>query len=203
MDKITLLSTFLLIGKGSHKKVYTDPTNANRCIKILRATPDYDMERELRYRGIREKRQLVSSLLPAYYGTVHTNLGLGYVFDRITDFDGYTSKSLRQIFDAAESDAKPVPFLADVLRGFKTQLFQELIVTSDVDPSNFLLQRISDTQFRVRIVDNIGSSAFLPLVYYFDVIAKKRVKKYWRRFLDETHQNYPYVLTDEVKLDLW
>lgn len=203
MDEVICLTEDLLIDKGAHKKVYADPLNAHRCIKILYAVPDTDMERELTYRNIRKKRNLVSSLLPVYYGTVRTNLGMGYVFERIADFDGKTSKTLRQFFEDAKQDEKISPFLEEVLLKFKAHLFQELLVTSDVAPENFMVQRISVTEYKIRVVDNIGSPVFLPLVYYVDVIAKKRVKKYWRRFLNEMQICYPKLITEEVKLRLW
>ncbi|MBR1373315.1 hypothetical protein IJ556_02560 [bacterium] len=203
MDEVICLTEDLLIDKGAHKKVYADPLNAHRCIKILFAVPDTDIERELTYRKIRKKRNLVSSLLPVYYGTVQTNLGMGYVFERIVDFDGQTSKTLRQFFEEAKQDEKLLPLLEELLLKFKAHWFQEMLVISDVDPSNFMLQRISETEYKIRVVDNIGSPVFLPLAYYVDVIAQKRVKKYWRRFLNEMQICYPKLITGEVKLRLW
>lgn len=74
------LTEDLLIGKGTHKKTYEDPTDASRCIKILFVVPDVDLERELQYRHSREKRRLKSRMLSAYYGEVETNMGKGVCF---------------------------------------------------------------------------------------------------------------------------
>ena len=207
MNEIICLTEGLLIGAGAHKKVYTDPLDGSRCIKIVFPAPDsrLDIDCELKYRNIREKRGLVSNLLPAYYGTVQTNLGTGYVFERIADFDGNTSKTLQQLFSEAERDTKLVPFMEEVLSRLRGQLFQELIITSSVEPVNYMLQRTSATEYRVRIVDNIGgrNPVYLPLAFYLDVLAKSRVKRYWRRFLDEVRRKYPGVLSEEVKRRLW
>lgn len=203
MGEIIFLTDDLLLGKGAHKKVYANPSNVNQCIKVLYTVPDEDMGTELAYRKSREKRNLTSDLLPVYYGTVKTNLGIGYVFECIADFDGKTSKTLRQVFDYVKQDENQLPFLEEVLLKFKAQLFQELLITSDVDPNNFMLQRITMKEYKIRIVDNIGSHVFLPLAYYIDIIAEKRMKRYWRRFLDETQRGYPKLITEEVKLRLW
>ena len=56
MDEVICLTEELLIDKGTHKRVYEDPLNAHRCIKILYTVPDIDIERELTYRRIRKKR---------------------------------------------------------------------------------------------------------------------------------------------------
>ena len=199
MRKYIDLSNAVLIGTGDHKKVFIDPADTHKCIKVLFRTPDEDLERELAYRKIREKRGLKSKLLTTYFGTVETNFGTGYVFEHVIDFDGSTSRTLAQLLKNAVADTRLVPVVTKVMCVFKAMWFEELISVSNVEPGNFMVQRYSETDFTVRIIDNIGSSAFIPLPYYFDCVAKFRTKKYWNRFLNELQRDYPSVMTAELK----
>ena len=192
------LSNAVLIGTGDHKKVFIDPADTHKCIKVLFRTPDEDLERELAYRKIREKRGMKSKLLTTYFGTVETNFGTGYVFEHVVDFDGSTSRTLAQLLKNAVADTRLVPVVTKVMCVFKAMWFEELISVSNVEPGNFMVQRYSETDFTVRIIDNIGSSAFIPLPYYFDCVAKFRTKKYWNRFLNELQRDYPSVMTAEL-----
>lgn len=85
-----------------------------------------------------------------------------------------------------------------MLKEFKEQWFQEKIVTSDVDPANFLVQKLSAVRKRIRIVDNIGTPVLIPLAFYFDYFADKRFKRYWQRFVARLAQEYPHIVTDTV-----
>ncbi|MCR4877359.1 MAG: PhoP regulatory network YrbL family protein, partial [Clostridiales bacterium] len=82
------LTEELLIGKGGRKDVYINPKNPAQCIKI-NARDAGDHRVEMNYRRSREIRNLPpSGLMVSYFGSVETNLGTGYVFERIVDYDG-------------------------------------------------------------------------------------------------------------------
>ena len=143
MRKYIDLSNAVLIGTGDHKKVFIDPADTHKCIKVLFRTPDEDLERELAYRKIREKRGLKSKLLTTYFGMVETNFGTGYVFEHVIDFDGSTSRTLAQLLKNAVADTRLVPVVTKVMCNFKAMWFEELISVSNVEPGNFMVQRYS------------------------------------------------------------
>lgn len=91
---MVILDEKLLLGQGAHKKCYIHPDNSSLCVKVLFQEPDTDMDRELAYRKSRQRRNLKSKLLPMYLGTIDTNLGTGYVYERVCDFDGTNSLTL-------------------------------------------------------------------------------------------------------------
>ena len=96
-DGCIFLNEGLLIGKGGNQTVYINPKNPAQCIKISNGV-DNDHRREMKYRRSRELRHLPqSALLTGYYGSVETNLGTGYVFERIVDFDEAGSKTLEEL----------------------------------------------------------------------------------------------------------
>lgn len=198
------LTEDLFIGKGAHKAVYKHPHNADLCVKLIYSEPDVDLERELRYRKIRDRRGQATILLPKYHGPVVTSQGTGYIFERVCDYDGMNSITLKDYL----SNPPPINLcllqseIVDLLKRFKRQWFQEKIVTSDVDPANFLIQKLSAVEKQIRIVDNIGTPVLIPLAFYFDYFADKRFKRYWQRFIERLSLEYPHLITDNVVREL-
>lgn len=173
------------IGKGEHKACYVHPEDKNICIKVPYSLPDVDIEKELKYRSILKKQGKEPSLLTKYLGTVETDQGTGYQFELVRDFDGAVSKDMLYLL------AHPLELQTvygvdslELLRRFRKVWLGEAVVTSDVDFGNYYVQRISADNFVVRIIDNIGTPAHLPLVYYFHFLAVRRAKRRWRRLID-------------------
>ena len=180
-----------------HKTVYAHPTDKNLCIKILHTTPDPDLDREFRYRKALGKRADSITLLTKYFGEAETSKGKGYVFECVHDYDDKPSKTMLNLFEEAIHDKKTLPSLEKILLDFKRVYFKEKISLAGIDPDNYLVQKISPTETRVRIIDNIGTSALIPLAYYFDFVAKKRAKKYWRIFIKELNKYHQGLFSEE------
>ena len=191
------LTDDLYLGVGMHKIVYAHPTDPHLCIKILHTTPDPDMQREFRYRKALGSRADSMTLLTKYFGEVETSKGKGYLFERVIDFDGKSSETMLKLFDEAIRDKSTLPDLEEILLGFKRVYFKEKILLAGIDADNYLVQRISPTESRVRIIDNIGTSAMIPLAYYFDSFAKKRALKYWRKFMHSLRERYKILFPEE------
>ncbi len=196
------LDESLLIGRGGHKDVYAHPENFSRCIKIVRRNGDPDWERELHYRRSRMRRGLTSNLLPAYYGTVETNLGTGHVFERVFDYDGAPTVAFDTALEKAFREAEDVDIfqerLLEGLEDFHQRMREEKIITTNMETKNFLVQRTAPDAYRVRIVDNIGSPVKLPFLFYIDFFAMKHIDRYWSRFIESLRREYPHIITGEM-----
>ena len=197
MSEKIILEDELYLGTGMHKTVFAHPTDKNLCIKLLHSTPDEDFEREFRYRKALGDRAESMTLLTKYFGEVDTSKGKGYLFERVINFDGNPSKNLEKLFDEAIRDKKKLPALEKILSDFKRVYFEEKVLLAGIDLDNYLVQKISPTECRVRIIDNIGTSAFIPLAYYFDSFADKRAKKYWRKLMGELRRRYKILFPEE------
>ena len=182
------LADDLYLGVGTHKIVYAHPTDPRLCIKILHTTPDPDMQREFRYRKALGTRADSMTLLTKYFGEVETSKGKGYLFERVIDFDGNSSKTMLNLFDEAIKNKSTLPSLEEILLEFKRVYFEEKILLAGIDADNYLVQRISPTERHVRIIDNIGTSA---------MIAKKRALKYWRQFTHLLRERYRVLFPEE------
>jgi len=184
------LTDDLFLGDGNHKIVYAHPTDKNLCVKLLRTPDDPDFAKETRYRKALGSRADSMTLLTKYFGEVETSKGKGYLFERVLDYDGKISQTMLNVFDDTIRDKKLLLATEKLLLDFKRVYFDERFLLAGVDPDNYLVQRISPTERRVRIIDNIGCSASIPLSYYFDYFAQKRLKKYWGRFVDLMRSDY-------------
>ena len=191
------LTDDLYLGTGMHKTVYAHPTDKNLCVKILHTTPDEDLDREFRYRKALGKRADKMTLLTKYFGEVETSKGKGYLFERVINYDGSASPTMLDIFEATIKDKKNLPAVEKILLDFKRVYFEENILLAGIDADNYLVQKISPTECRVRIIDNLGTSAFIPLAYYFDLFATKRARKYWSMFVKDVRERYRILFSEE------
>lgn len=176
------------LGKGIAKRVYYHPEDKNLCIKVsFDSSQDFDTREELRYRRVCKKTVERSSLLTKYYGTIETNLGTGHVFELVRNYDGTVSETL----DSLVSREKDNPQLYKLLHEFKKTLFEELIIVQSLSPLNLLIQRISEHESRIRIVDDIGMHRVLiPLTFFSKTLRKRREKKTWNNFTQLMHDKY-------------
>ena len=191
------LTDDLYLGVGNHKTVYAHPTDKNLCVKILHTPDDPDFYKESRYRKALGSRADSMTLITKYFGEIETNKGKGYLFERVLDFDGKISQTMLNVLDDTVADKNLLPATEKLLLDFKKTYFDERFLLAGVDPDNYLVQRTSPTERRVRIIDNIGIATFIALPYYFDYFALKRVKKYWERFVDLMRSDYGKIFSED------
>ena len=198
---VLYLSDADIIGVGAHKITYEHPHNKALCIKIAKHENDIDIKRELHYRKVLQKKKKNSKLLPSYYGTIETNKGTAHVFECIRDYDNKTSLTLdkyieKSISEKSYDEAKE--HLMSVLLNLKKEWFTELLVTSNIELVNFMVQCKMPHEACVKIVDNIGTPVLIPLAYHFDFFASRRALKYWRRFLKELKSAFPLFFDHDM-----
>lgn len=201
------LTDDLFLGNGAHKAVYIDPRDRKKCVKILFQEPDIDWEREQKYRKSRKRRHLSSLLLPTYYGTVATNRGTGYIFERVMDFDGCPSLDIGEFLRKMQKESvqgQALALIEKVLSNFKTDFFREKIITTNMQYENFLIQQRQPdfTDFTVRIIDNIGTHSKVPLLFYVDFLAMDHVKRYWKRFIRDIQGDFPELMPVDLEKKL-
>ena len=192
----------LFIGAGGHNATYIHPIDKTKCIKIPHDPNDGDVKKEMRYRRMCAKKLAKSRLVTEFFGTIETNLGLGYVFERVLDYNGQTSKDLRDFLPKNKPDATTLQRIWTILLNFKSDFLRENIAIVDTDITNFMVQEATKGSFRVRIVDNIGTPVLIPLVYWFEFAAAWKAKRYWNRIVDWLAQNYPEIVPPELVIQL-
>lgn len=182
-----------VFNNGCHKKVYNHPEDPNLCIKIpYNAGGQQDIDRELLVRKKLQKRNIISQILPQYFGTVNTNLGNGYVFELIKDYDNSISMTLEDYLKDEILFKSHYNQLLENILFLKKRLFIENLILMYMSPENMIIQRLSPKESRPVLVNDLGSAALIPLEYYFDYFNKQRTIRRWSRFIDNIASRYSY-----------
>lgn len=194
---ILTINEELFIGSGGHQATYIHPTDAAKCIKIPHTRDDGDVRKEMRYRKSCAAKLERSRLVTKFFGTIETNIGLGYIFERVIDFDGNTSRDMSKFLPQSSREV-----VRKVLLDFKEDFLRESIAIVDTDITNFMVQEVKPETYRVRIVDNIGTPVLIPLVYWFEFAAKWKARRYWNRIVAWLAENYPEKISPELASQL-
>lgn len=177
------LDDSLVIGKGAHRICYRHPSEQNKCIKIIHSADESIQQLECKYYRQLDLADVSWKHLSRYYGVTETNLGTGYVYQLIRDFDGKISLSLTDYLNDHAPNKIPSSSLRDALGELKRYLLDNKIVVRNLRPYNVVFQRINPTNGIAVIIDNIGHHNNLyHLSDRIAFLARKDIQKKWRKF---------------------
>jgi len=173
-----------LVGKGSHREVYRHPEDENLCIKVVFDGTDESRQelREKSYYRHLEKRNVPFDMVPQYHGDIMTNLGLGSVFDLVSDYDGTVSKTLEYYIASNEITEDYYDSLKNSYNLLKDYLLKNRIITKTMAPRNIVCQRSESGIVRLSVIDNIGNLDLIPFSSYINFVAKRKIIRRWERF---------------------
>lgn len=181
-----------LVGKGKRRECHVHPQDHNLCIKIVVAGDNKETLRENAYYGFLEKRNILWTNLPRYYGEVETNLGAGYVFELIRDYDDNISKTLEYYLSSSKETESNYHGLSQALPLLKEYLIQHRIMTMELRPKNIAYRKTSDSEGILILVDNIGNSDFIPICRYVQFLATNKINRKWRNFEQRLRRDYAH-----------
>lgn len=177
------LNSSLVVGIGRHRVCYIHPEDEKKCIKVIHSASGNALrenQRELAYYAHLNRYLTDWRGIPRYYGQIETNLGIGYVYDRIVDFDGKPSRTLQDYFPIEELETT-YSQLYQLLEDLKSYLQANKIVTMSIKPYNILCHRISPTKIFPVVCDNIGTASFFPLELYSSTFCRLKQKRIFER----------------------
>ena len=157
-----------------------------------------DLLREINYIKILKKRNKNSDILAKYYGEIETNLGHGYVFEVIRNYDKSKSITLQEILLDEKLFDNYFNLTVKLLKDLKNNLFENEIITMGIFPENIIFQQIDSQTYKVRIVNDMGSGVLIPLEYHFLYFAKAKVARRWEEFITNLKKLYPSGLTNKL-----
>jgi hypothetical protein len=178
----------LLVGKGLHREVYRHPEDSSKCLKIVAQdnsrenSGDEETRREQAYYTALIKRRINWGCLPRFYGNIATNLGSAAIFDLVCDYDGGVANTFEYYLSSEALTEQNLSGLIQAMRDLKTGLIADSIITMTIKPKNIVYQKVSATEGRLVIIDNIGNSDFLPLANRIKLFARLKTKRKWQRF---------------------
>lgn len=197
--EIIQLDDSLLYGQGSHKKCFLHPHNKNLCIKIAyNEGGQKDLIREINYIDVLKRRHKDYSILPKYFGKVNTNLGTGYVFEIIRDYNNGRTQTLEDFITDLNLFSQNYSLIVRLLKELKEKLYKNEIITMVLFRENILFQKTDENTYRVRIVNDMGSAVLIPLEYHFKYFAHTKILRRWKMFLDVLRNKYASHLSEKL-----
>lgn len=197
--EIIQLDYSLLYGQGSHKKFFLHPHNKNLCIKIAyNEGGQKDLIREINYIDVLKRRHKDYSILPKYFGKVNTNLGTGYVFEIIRDYNNGRTQTLEDFITDLNLFSQNYSLIVRLLKELKEKLYKNEIITMVLFPENILFQKTDENTYRVRIVNDMGSAVLIPLEYHFKYFAHTKILRRWKMFLEVLRNKYASHLSEKL-----
>ncbi len=191
------LTKEMYLGKGRERAAYTHPNDDTKVVKVVYKPTENLNQNELEYEYLQflEKKNIPFDHLTHCYGTVDTNFGIGYVFERIRDYNGNTSTSFKNMVLNGVLDPK---LESTLLEELKTYLLKYNIIFVDIALSNIFCQEISPNEYKLVITDGIGGKRTgikSKLYLYSKLFTKYKVSKQWKKLFNR----YNKVIRDGIK----
>lgn len=136
--------------------------------------------------------------MPKYFGKVNTNLGTGYVFEIIRDYNNDRTQTLEDFITDLNLFSQNYSLIVRLLKELKEKLYKNEIITMVLFPENILFQKTDENNYRVRIVNDMGSAVLIPLEYHFKYFAHTKILRRWKMFLDVLRNKYASHLSEKL-----
>ena len=179
--------------EGGNRRCFVHPNNPNRCLKVihsglletiiknkpwykkLRSSESFDdnlRERDAyNQKALRNDNSETWKHLAKWYGMVETTIGAASETELI--------KNENLVAETLESYLFANGFTDEIklsIEQFHDWLRKNLILTKNLIPHNLVLKRVNN-DIIIKIVDGLGSQAFIPLPDYSNFFAKRYVER--------------------------
>lgn len=200
-ETVLTLTGSPIIAQGTHQYVYEhpqdptslikfrkpeayDPTSANLIgrakwhekFRYLRSTAYQDFLREFReYVELKAKHQQADARLPlcAVRGVIQTDIGMGLVYERMSEPDGSLSPNLEDLIKEGQVRQHHL----DAFEAFFDSLLFHNIVGSAMTLDNLVYHTEADGQARFVWIDSFGSKRYVPLRRWFRFLNNKKIEQ--------------------------
>jgi len=183
------LSDKQIISHGKTRKCYVHPDNNKLCIKVMK--PLHKNAKFLRkeiiyYKKIQNRNKKYSlTFFASYHGTVETNMGIGYLYSLIKDYDGKISLPLKHYLETKLISEFPNKLSKAALTDLKQKMVKYRVFGYDVYHDNLLCKLKGKHDIELVLVDGLGihhkpmrfRSHFAFLINHFEFLARARVEK--------------------------
>ena len=184
-EKIILSKELLIDRGGGERDCFNHPLDSKKVIKILHKKDEIHRnqnELEYRYLSFLEANKVPFTHISKCCGYVETNLGIALVCDKICNYDGTLSKSLKDVIGTKLLKQKEDMLIIEL----RDYIFKYNILFLDVNLSNILCCEYEKDKYKLIIIDGIGTArdAFrLKMYFIFNWYSKYKIKKQWKKFI--------------------
>jgi len=169
------------IGAGQERICYQHPDDGDKVVKIQKGDSDKQTRRELAlYASLARRGMNDFEHIPRFHGVVKTNLGSGFVVDRIADYNGEVSRSLWWHFERGYPVAEFLPYLEELRRYL---LDKRIVFSVDMGRYNILFQKLSANRARLVVIDGLGNHTAINWLDNIGFFARRKIQRRWHRFI--------------------
>lgn len=198
-DVVVALSGSPIIAQGGRQHVYEHPLDPTSLIKFpkpetydassanlkgrekwsdrfRRSTAFRDFLREFReYVELKAKHQQAGIKLPlcAVRGIVQTDMGLGLVYERMSEPDGSLSPNLEKLIE----DGQVHQAHFEAFEAFFDSLLEHNVVVCDMSLDNLVYHTDADGLSRFVWIDSFGSKRPIPLRRWFRSLNNRKIEQ--------------------------
>ena len=179
--------------KGGNRICFIHPQNPNRCLKVIqtgllekikknkswykrfRSLESFDdnlrEQKAYNQRALKKDDPDLWKHLAKWYGMTETNIGMASETELITN-NGEIAETL-ETYLFREGITKEIKL---AIEEFQSWLEKHLILTKNLIPHNLVIGRQNE-KIIIKIIDGLGSQAFVPFPNYSSFFAKRYVKR--------------------------
>ena len=179
--------------EGGNRKCFINPDNPNRCLKVihpgllkkirknkpwykkLRSLESFDdnlrEEEAYNQKALKSDDPNLWKHLARWYGITETSIGQASETELIRNNDQIAETLESYLFANGLTDE-----INNSIEKFHQWLRNHLVLTKNLIPHNLVLKKEND-EIVIKIIDGLGSQAFIPLPNYSNFFAKRYVER--------------------------
>tara|TARA_B100001094_G_scaffold239620_1_gene235132 strand:- start:1238 stop:1873 length:636 start_codon:yes stop_codon:yes gene_type:complete len=179
--------------EGGNRRCFIHPDKPERCLKVihsglldeiiknkpwykkLRSKDSFDdnLREEAAYKqkAVRSENLDIWRHLAKWYGMVHTSIGMASETELIKNNDGIAETLESYLFSKGLTDE-----IKDSINKFHKWLRHNLVLTKNLIPHNLVIKKEANEMI-IKIIDGLGSQAFIPLPNHSTFFAKRYVER--------------------------
>ena len=188
-----ILSDASPFAEGGNRKCFVHPDNPNRCLKVVHTgllekikknKPWYKRVRSLesfddnlreenayQQKAITNGDSNIWNHLAKWYGMQETDIGMASETELIRNDDEIADTLESYLFKNGMTDE-----IKNSITTFQEWLRESLVLTKNLIPHNLVIKKENDEMF-IKIIDGLGSQAFVPFPSYSNFFAKRYVER--------------------------
>lgn len=198
-----------LLLRGNKVLVFAHPTKPDRLVKVIHPRLAGGYKRRLAWlkrnrrhgsfqwliRAMTEylvyqcRDKTVLGIMPVIHELVRTNYGFGLVVERINNYDGTLSPTLK---DVVQQEGL-TPQLASMASRLCDTLIEHHVIVSDFKGENLLVVENPKGDRRLIVIDGFGERNAIPLSSWFKQWYRLRARKRCRRMLRSLAESKPDI----------
>ena len=195
------LSNATPFAEGGNRKCFVHPNNKDRCLKVvhpglvekikknkpwykkLRSSDSFDdnLREQAAYnqKALKNENQDLWIHLAKWYGMTETSIGMASETELVRNGEEIAETLESYLFREGLTSE-----INESIEDFHLWLRKHLIFTKNLIPHNLVIKKENDGMI-IKIIDGLGSQAFVPLPSYSNFFAKRyierRIELMWSR----------------------